>query len=52
VWKEVVDRELDSLDRAKTWDIVDKVKKGKQVGSIWVFKVKRLADGSIDKFKA
>jgi hypothetical protein len=43
---------LDSLDRTGTWDVVDKVEGGKKVGSKWVFKVKKLADGSIDKFKA
>jgi hypothetical protein len=32
--------------------VVDKVERGKEFGSKWVFKVKRLADGSIDKFKA
>jgi hypothetical protein len=47
-----VDKELDSLDSAGTWDVVDKVDGGKEVGSKWVFKVKRLADRSIDKFKA
>jgi hypothetical protein len=52
VWKEVVDSELDRLDMAGTWDVVDKIEGGKEVGSKWVFKVKRLADGSIDKFKA
>jgi hypothetical protein len=52
VWKEVVDRELDSFDKAGTWDVVDKVEGGKEVGRRWVFKVKRLADGSINKFKA
>jgi hypothetical protein len=31
---------------------VVKVERGKEVGSKWVFKVKRLTDGSIDKFKA
>jgi hypothetical protein len=31
---------------------VDKFEKGKEVGSKCVFKVKRLADRSIDKFKA
>jgi hypothetical protein len=51
-WKKAVDKELDSLERAGTWDIVDKIEEGKEVGSKWVFKVKRLADGSIDKFKA
>jgi hypothetical protein len=37
----VVDKQLDSIDRAGTWDRVDKVKGGKEVGSRWVFKVKR-----------
>jgi hypothetical protein len=32
--------------------MVDKVDGGKEVGSKWEFKVKRLADGSINKFKA
>jgi hypothetical protein len=52
LWKEVVDKELDSLDTAGTCDVVDKDKGGKEVGSKWVFKVKRLADGNINKFKA
>jgi hypothetical protein len=52
LWKEAVDKKLDSLDRTGTWDIVDKVEGRKEISSKWVFKVKRLADGSIDKFKA
>jgi hypothetical protein len=47
----VVDKELDSLNRARTWDVVDKIEGEKKVGSKWVFKIKRLADRSIDKFK-
>jgi hypothetical protein len=52
LWKEVMDKDLDSFDRAGSWDVGDKVEVGKKVGSKWVFKVKRLIDGSIDKFKA
>jgi hypothetical protein len=52
LWKKAVEKELDSLDKARTWDVVDRVAGKKEVGSRWVFKVKRLADGSIDKFKA
>jgi hypothetical protein len=52
VLKEAVDRTIDSLGRAGTWDMVDKVEGRKEVGSKWVYKVKRLADGSIDKIKA
>jgi hypothetical protein len=40
------------LDKARTWDVVDRVAGKKEVGPRWVFKVKRLADGSVDKFKA
>jgi hypothetical protein len=32
--------------------VVDKVEGGKKVGSKGVFKVKKQADGSMDKFKA
>jgi hypothetical protein len=52
LWKDAVDEELDSLDSVGTWDVVNKVEGGKEVGSKWVFKVKRLAQESIDKFKA
>jgi hypothetical protein len=31
--KDVVDKELASLDRHGTWDVVDKVEGGKEVGS-------------------
>jgi hypothetical protein len=47
-----VDKELDSVDRARTWDVEDNFEAGKEVGSKWVFKVTRLADWYIDKFKA
>jgi hypothetical protein len=41
--EEVIDKELDRLDRAGTWDVVDKVEGEKEVGSQWVFKVKRIS---------
>jgi hypothetical protein len=50
--KDGVDKALDSLDRAGTGDMMDKVEGGKEVGSKWVFKEKRLGDGSINKFTA
>jgi hypothetical protein len=31
LWKEAVDKESDSLNRAGMWDMVDKVKEGKEV---------------------
>jgi hypothetical protein len=47
----VVDKVLDSLDKAGTQDVVDKIEGGKEVGSKWVFKVKRIAHRSFEKFK-
>jgi hypothetical protein len=35
-----------------TWDVVDRPTVRKIVDSKWLFKIKRLADRSIDKFKA
>jgi hypothetical protein len=52
LWIKVVDQELESFDRARTWDVVDKVERGKNVGNMWVVKVKGLADKCINKFKA
>jgi hypothetical protein len=49
---EAVNCELDSLDRAGTWKMGDKVEGGNEGGSKWVLKVKRLADGRMDRFKA
>jgi hypothetical protein len=33
LWKEALDKKLDSLDRGGTWDVVDKVERRKIVGS-------------------
>jgi hypothetical protein len=33
VWNKAVHREVDSLDRAGTWNMVDKVEEGKGVSS-------------------
>ena len=51
-WKEATDAEYSSLIKNKTRDLVP-IPKGKHiVGSKWVFKVKRNADGSADPFKS
>ena len=51
-WKAVMDRELETLERAGTWSDVLRPAGKNVVGSKWVFKLKRKADGSIDKYKA
>ena len=54
-WKKAIEEELNSLDLNKTWDLVDEdtlLRSGKRaIGSKWVFKQKRNADGS-KRFKA
>lgn len=44
--------ELDSIVRNKTWELVDKPDGVKPIGLKWIYKIKRNADGSINKYKA
>ena len=54
-WKVAIKEEIQALDRNRTWDLVDEatvLQSGKRViGSKWVYKVKRNADGS-SRYKA
>jgi hypothetical protein len=43
---------MDALRPNQTWDVVDRPTNRKIVDSKWVFNIKRLSDGSVDKFKA
>jgi hypothetical protein len=49
-WKEAMDREILTLEKAGTWRTVPCPNDKNIVGSKWVFHVKRKADGSIDKY--
>jgi hypothetical protein len=51
-WKAATDSEFDSLQTTNTWSLVQLPKGKNVVGCRWVFKVKRNADGSIDRYKA
>jgi len=51
-WKEVMDREMTTLERVGTWSTVPCPSGKNIVGLKWVFHVKRKADGSVDKYKA
>jgi Reverse transcriptase (RNA-dependent DNA polymerase) len=51
-WKEVMDCKIGSLEQAKTWTTVLHPTRKNVVGCKWVFRLKRKADGSIDKYKA
>ena len=44
--------ELSSMDKNSMWELVDLPPRLKAIGNKWVLKIKRKADGSIDKYKA
>ena len=51
-WTVAMEKEFNSLDENDVWDIVDLPKDRKAVGSKWVFKRKRDADGNVERYKA
>lgn len=53
LWMEAIQTELDSLLENETWEEVASLPEGrKEVGSRWVFALKRDGNGSIIKYKA
>ncbi|KAG7594882.1 Ribonuclease H-like superfamily [Arabidopsis thaliana x Arabidopsis arenosa] len=51
-WKNACEEEIMSITKNKTWSLVDLPLGSKPIGLKWVFKLKRNADGSINKHKA
>ena len=51
-WFDAMKMEIDSLRDHDVWELVELPKDRKLVGSKWVLKVKRNADGSIERCKA
>jgi hypothetical protein len=51
-WKAAIEVELENLQVAGTWDVVERPASTNVVDSKWVFRIKKNADGSIDKYKA
>jgi hypothetical protein len=47
-----MDHEIDSLEKAGTWTIVPRPADKNVVGCKWVFRLKRKADSSVEKYKA
>lgn len=52
VWKDACDDEISSIERNRTWDLVDLPAGAKAIGLMWIFKVKRNSDGTINKHKS
>ena len=46
-----MEKEFNSLDENNVWDMVDLLEDRKAVGSKWVFKRKRDADGDVERYR-
>jgi len=52
LWHAAMVSELDSIQRNGTWELIELPEGRRPIGCKWVFKIKRKADGSIDRYKA
>ena len=51
-WRSAMEQEFQALQRNDTWRLVPPVSGVNIIDSKWVFKVKKHADGSIERYKA
>ncbi|GJT24370.1 retrotransposon protein, putative, ty1-copia subclass [Tanacetum coccineum] len=51
-WKQAMDNEFNALIKNETWKLVPPQPRMNIIDCKWVFKIKRKADGSIDRHKA
>lgn len=51
-WVEAMDREMQSIEKNKTWELAKLPVGKKPIGLKWVFKLKRNSDGEVVKHKA
>jgi len=51
-WCEAVDAEIGAMEKTNTWEITTLPKGKKAVGCKWVFTLKFLADGNLERYKA
>ena len=52
VWREAMQEEYSSIMKNDVWEVVPRPEGKSVVTSRWLYKVKHVADGSIEKFKA
>lgn len=52
LWQQAMTNELQALDRACTWELVDLPPGKSLIGIKWVYKIKTRSDGSIERYKA
>ena len=51
-WDEAIQKELDSLKKSGTWELVKRPPGANVVNSKWAFRIKKNAAGEIEKYKA
>jgi len=51
-WMKAMEEEMESMRSNSVWELVDLPEGRKAIGNKWVLKIKRLADGSIERYKA
>lgn len=51
-WFQAMNQEIDSIEKNKTWDLVDFPRHKKSIGVKWVYKTKLNEKGEIEKHKA
>lgn len=52
LWEEAMNEEYNALMKMNVWDLVELPKGRRAIGCKWVYKIKRNADGSIERYKA
>ena len=50
-WVDAMVEEYDSIVRNNAWEIVPRPEGKSVVGSRWIYKVKQVAEGSVEKYK-
>ena len=51
-WEEAMAREMESIHSNRVWELVEPPLNRKIVGSKWIFKQKRDAEGTVTQYKA
>jgi len=52
IWRQAMSEEFNALIKNGTWSLVPSTPSLNIIGSKWVFRIKRKADGSVDRYKA
>ena len=51
-WYQAAQIEVETLEKMKCWEVVDRLPSMKVLGSTWALRLKRYPDGQVKKFKA